>query len=112
MPRNAAAGHVPSAKTGNHFGVTLSGYLSQRALRRVTSEGSRAQASEIFRFCMPLRDARGRAAQNDTDEVLCTRTRSVVRVPPNHCMQPTPQSVIKFAFANLPPVWCAADAGC
>jgi hypothetical protein len=33
-------------------------------------------------------------------------------VSPNHCMQPTPQTVIKFAYANLPPVWCAADAGC
>jgi hypothetical protein len=33
-------------------------------------------------------------------------------LPPNHCMQPTPQTVIKFAYANLPPVWCAADAGC
>ncbi len=32
--------------------------------------------------------------------------------PPNHCMQPTPQPVIKFAYANLSPVWCAADAGC
>ena len=32
--------------------------------------------------------------------------------PPNHCMQPTPQSLIKFAYANLSPVWCAADAGC
>jgi len=31
---------------------------------------------------------------------------------PNHCMQPTPQTVIKFAYANLPPVWRAADAGC
>jgi hypothetical protein len=31
---------------------------------------------------------------------------------PNHCMQPTPQPVIKFANANLPPVWVAADAGC
>jgi hypothetical protein len=33
-------------------------------------------------------------------------------VTPNHCMQPTPQTVIKFAYANLPPVWRAADAGC
>jgi hypothetical protein len=33
-------------------------------------------------------------------------------VSPNHCMQPTPQTVIKFACANLPPVWVAADAGC
>src|SRR4249920_1924937 len=33
----------------------------------------------------------------------------VQRAPPNHCMQPTPQPVIKFACANLPPVWCAAD---
>ena len=32
------------------------------------------------------------------------------RVPPNNCMQPMPQTVIKFACANLPPVWCAADA--
>jgi len=32
--------------------------------------------------------------------------------PPNHCMQPTPQPVIKFAYANLPPAWAAADAGC
>jgi len=31
-------------------------------------------------------------------------TESVVQVPPNHCMQPTPQPVIKFAYANLPPV--------
>ena len=31
---------------------------------------------------------------------------------PNNCMQPTPQPVIKFAYANLSPVWCAADAGC
>jgi hypothetical protein len=33
-------------------------------------------------------------------------------VPPNHCMQPTLQPVIKFACANLSPVWRAADAGC
>jgi hypothetical protein len=33
-------------------------------------------------------------------------------VSPNHCMQPTPQPVIKFAYANLPPAWVAADAGC
>jgi hypothetical protein len=33
-------------------------------------------------------------------------------MPPNHCMQPTSQPVIKFAYANLPPVWAAADAGC
>jgi hypothetical protein len=31
---------------------------------------------------------------------------------PNERMQPTPQPVIKFARANLPPVWAAADAGC
>jgi hypothetical protein len=30
----------------------------------------------------------------------------------NHCMQPTPQPVIKFAYANFSPVWRAADAGC
>ena len=29
--------------------------------------------------------------------------------PPNHCMQPTPQPVIKFAYANLPPVWWAVQ---
>ena len=34
------------------------------------------------------------------------------QMPPNHCMQPTPQTVIKFAHANLSPVWGAADAGC
>jgi len=34
------------------------------------------------------------------------------RRAPNHCVQPTPQSIIKFAYANLSPVWCAADAGC
>jgi hypothetical protein len=33
-------------------------------------------------------------------------------LPPNHCMQPTPQPVIKFACANLSPAWRAADAGC
>jgi len=33
-------------------------------------------------------------------------------VSPNHCMQPPPQTVIKLACANLPPVWVAADAGC
>jgi hypothetical protein len=33
-------------------------------------------------------------------------------VPSNNRMQPTPQPVIKFACANLSPVWCAADAGC
>jgi hypothetical protein len=30
----------------------------------------------------------------------------------NHCMQPMPPPVVKFAYANSPPVWCAADAGC
>jgi len=35
-----------------------------------------------------------------------------IQVPPNHCMQLTPQPVIKFAYANLSPVWRAADAGC
>ena len=30
--------------------------------------------------------------------------------PPNKRMQPTHQPVIKFACANLSPVWCAADA--
>ena len=39
-------------------------------------------------------------------------TRGITMLTPNHCMQPTPQTVIKFAYANLPPVWCAADAGC
>jgi hypothetical protein len=38
--------------------------------------------------------------------------RATSPVPPNHCMQPTRQTVIKFAYANLPPVWVAADAGC
>jgi hypothetical protein len=66
-----------SAKTENAFGVTLSESLSQRRLRRVTSEGSRAQAREILRFCSPSRDVRGRAAHgeaSDTDEALCTYT--------------------------------------
>jgi len=31
-------------------------------------------------------------------------------LPPNKRMQPTPQPVIKFAYANLSPVWRAADA--
>jgi hypothetical protein len=31
---------------------------------------------------------------------------------PNKRMQPTSQPVIKFAYANLSPVWAAADAGC
>src|SRR5271166_4485827 len=30
---------------------------------------------------------------------------------PKHCMQPTHQPVIKFAYANLSPVWRTADAG-
>ena len=29
---------------------------------------------------------------------------------PNKPMQPTPQLVMKFACANLPPVWAAAGA--
>ena len=44
--------------------------------------------------------------------VISDISTSIGGVPPNHCMQPTPQPVIKFACANLPPVWCAADAGC
>jgi hypothetical protein len=31
-------------------------------------------------------------------------------MPPNKRMQPTYQPVIKFASANLSPVWWAADA--
>ena len=34
------------------------------------------------------------------------------RATPNHCMQPTPQTVIKFAYANLPPAWRAAQLRC
>ncbi len=30
---------------------------------------------------------------------------------PNHSTQATPQPVIKFRYANLSPVWGAADAG-
>jgi homoserine O-acetyltransferase len=33
----------------------------------------------------------------------------VFQQPANHCMQPTPQTVIKFAYANLPPAWRAAQ---
>jgi hypothetical protein len=40
------------------------------------------------------------------------QTEITIGPPPNHCMQLTPQPVIKFAYANLSPVWCAADAGC
>ena len=40
------------------------------------------------------------------------QTFAVFEAPPNHCMQPMPQPVIKFAYASLPPVWVAADAGC
>ena len=38
--------------------------------------------------------------------------RRSIEVTLNHCMQPTPQPVIKFACANLSPAWRAADAGC
>jgi len=31
--------------------------------------------------------------------------RGIIGEPPNHCTQPTPQPVIKFACDNLPPVW-------
>ncbi len=34
----------------------------------------------------------------------------VVKVPYNQRMQPTSQSVIKFACANLPPLCLAADS--
>jgi hypothetical protein len=34
------------------------------------------------------------------------------RAAPNKALEQTHQPVIKFACANLPPVWCAADAGC
>jgi hypothetical protein len=47
-----------------------------------------------------------------TSVQLVERGLEKCQVPPNHCMQPTPQTVIKFAYANLPPVWGAADAGC
>ena len=33
-------------------------------------------------------------------------------VTPNKRMQPTHQTVIKFAHANLPPVWRAAQLRC
>jgi hypothetical protein len=50
----------------------------------------------------------------NTSTVLSRDSQTVweIVVPLNHCMQPTPQPVIKFAYANLPPVRCAADAGC
>jgi len=50
----------------------------------------------------------------NTSPVLSRDSQTVweIVVPPNHCMQPTLQPVIKFACANLSPVWRAADAGC
>jgi len=44
--------------------------------------------------------------------VISDISTSASGAPPIHCMQPTPQPVIKFACANMSPVWCAADAGC
>ena len=44
--------------------------------------------------------------------IRASSTRWARGVTPNKRMQPTSQTVIKFACANLPPVWCAADAGC
>ena len=64
------------------------------------------------RSCDPMRH--GLACQRCS--ICCANARSqpmrCTDVPPNHCMQPTPQPVIKFACANLSPVWRAADAGC
>jgi hypothetical protein len=33
-------------------------------------------------------------------------------VPPNQSLERTHQTVIKFAYANLPPVWRAAQLSC
>jgi hypothetical protein len=35
-----------------------------------------------------------------------------IMLPPNQSLEWTHQTVFKFAYANLPPVWRAADAGC
>jgi hypothetical protein len=44
--------------------------------------------------------------------VISDISTSIGGAPLNHCIQPTPQPVIKFECANRPPVWCAADSGC
>jgi len=41
--------------------------------------------------------------------VISDISASVGGAPPNKRMQPTHQPVIKFACANLPPAWRAAD---
>jgi hypothetical protein len=53
-----------------------------------------------------------KAAASKLSSVCVSMETSALALPPNHCMQPTPQTVTKFAYANLPPVWRAADAGC
>jgi hypothetical protein len=60
-------------------------------------------------FC---RTACGTYNEQSRPDASCIRKSASRDMAPNHCMQPTPQPVIKFASANLPPAWRAADAGC
>ena len=65
--------------------------------------------SELLRVTKP---GGGRGSAKAPNRPVGGSHQTIPGMPPNHCMQPTPQPVIKFAYANLPPVWCAADAGC
>ena len=77
---------------------------------------SRLRSSAVFEVCVGL--LCGRVAVRLRSGVVSgwSMLRGhfvlVFIAPPNNCMQPTPQPVIKFAYANLLPAWCAADAGC
>jgi hypothetical protein len=44
--------------------------------------------------------------------VISDISTSIGDAPPNHCMQPTPQPVIKFACADLSPAWRATQRRC
>ena len=58
-----------------------------------------------------MKVATGRAITlTSLDTSLNRRGAVITYQPPNKRMQPTHQPVIKFACANLSPIWRAADA--
>ena len=123
VPGVGSAPHLPShchvwSRLGAGQAASVFARRRERSNPSLPSRSIRSwlRSSAVFEVCVGLLCSRVavrlRSGVVSGRSTLWGHFILVFTAPPNNCMQPTPQPVIKFAYANLPPAWCAADAGC
>ena len=111
-PSTAWKPRVPALRTGALF-QHRSRFGSQRmVLERLSLLHQNANRRIVPMSLVAIAGGIPRVHSQAHTTAFCRVVAEPSKVPSNNRMQPTHQTRIKFACANLPPVWRAADAWC